>query len=523
MTPKVPARLGEICADVATGGFFLLLLMAMLALGLSRGVNHDEIQHLAAGAVFGRHGLLPYHDFPWLHMPNLVLLYGILFRWCGRMLLSARLVSVAAGWLTAVLVWAIVRRECREKEAVLRWLLPAAAVMLLVSNPIFREAYWRTWNHAVATLFAVAAVMAALRGGRGWGWAGVFLGLAIGTRVSFAPLLAPLVAAAMLHTGSGEIIFTARLKRAGVFCGGTAAGLSPAIVLCAMAPAQFVFGVFTFNSKVNILFRQSYLDQRITLHAKLLFPFKVLLADKSNALLAALFAAMVIAAAVRVFKLQGELRCRLLLVLGLIPFALIGAVAASPSQQEYYYPVVPLMVLAIGMAAAGLSGGRARWIGAGLIPAAALVTTAWSWHQYPGLAVLRKPSKWTTGPIHDAGVELRQCVPAGRVLTLEPLEPLEGGLDIYPALVTGGIAWRCERFVSPEDRVKLEILGPDNFAASMERTPPSAVLTNPRSAMDQPLVDWAQTHGYAAHPVAAHGKLVDAAVIWVRPQPKQKN
>ena len=514
------ARVAACGAAGLTAGGFALLLLLMLSLGLRRGMNHDESQYLAAGAVFGRHLLLPYRDFPYFHMPDLVLIYGALFRWCGSVLLAARLFSVAAGWLTSLVLWLMAWRECRGKPALVHWLLPAGAALLLVSNPIFRDAFWRTWNHAPATLFgmvAVAFAMGAGRDGRGLPWvrwfgSGLFIGLAIGTRLTFAPLIAPLAVAAVLEPGGGNLC--ERARRVAIFCGGAALSLLPALILFALAPAQFLFGNFTFNSKVNVLFRQSYHDTRAGFSAKLLFPFTTLLRDPANLLLALLFVGFVAAALSRIFKMPREARYRLLLVLSLVPFTLIGAVAPSPSQHEYYYALVPLMVLGIALSAAEFSTGGRAWLCLLLLLAGAAFATARTWNEYQRLAILKTPSEWAPVKFHEAGVEAAQWVRAGCVLTLNPIYPIEGGLDIYPALVTGGIAWRTERFVPPADRVRFQILGPDNFESVMEQRPPGAVLTTPSSELDPPLIAWAQAHGYAAHPLQARGKLVDQATVW---------
>ncbi|HEX4083580.1 MAG TPA: glycosyltransferase family 39 protein [Chthoniobacteraceae bacterium] len=510
-TSPTGSRMAGIAAGVATGALFLLLLALMLSMGLRRGVNHDESQHLAAGAVLAHSFLLPYRDFPYFHMPYLVFMYGALFSVSRSLLLAARILNVAAGWLTLLLLWQLVRRQC---EGAARWLLPAGAALLLFSNPIFREAFWRTWNHATSTLFCLAAISFAMARGREWRWffSGIFIGLATGTRLTFAPLVAPLALAAMFEPGSSAI--ADRVKKLVIYCGGVGVALFPALNLGALAPAQFIFGNFTFNSHANVLFRQSYHDSHSTLHAKLLYPFTTLMRDRSNLALAVLFALLVAAALVRFARLAPEKRYRLLLALGLIPFALIGAVAASPSQQEYYYALMPILILALSIAAT--APGFARWACL-LVAAVAAFTTARSWHEYQRLAILKKPSAWPPVQFHEAGLEMRQWVSKGRVLTLEPLYPLEGGLEIYPQLVTGGIIWRTEPFIPAADRDRFAILGPDNFAAALQHSPPAAVLTTPSSELEPPIIAWARAHGYAPHLLENRGKLVDQATVWTRP------
>ena len=517
--PVIRAGRGiEIAAAALSVAGLLFILLLMLSLGLRRGMNHDECLPLAAGKVLAQRFLLPYRDYPYFHMPDLVLLYGLLFRCCRYVLLPARLFSIVTGWLTVLLVWTVVRRECRGKPAAVRWLLPAAAVLLLFSNPVFREAFWRTWNHALATFFGLAAVALALRPRlvRRWFWAGVFIGLAIGTRLTFAPLFAPLALAAALEPAGG--VLRERARRVAIFGAGVAVSLIPSLILFAMAPAQFFYGNFVFNSTTNILFRQSYHNPQATLRARLLYPFGALLPDRANLVLAVVFAVAVAVALVRLSRMPAETRYRTLLVLGLIPFVFMGAIAPQVTQQEYYYPFIPLLALAIAMPAAALCSGRAAWIVIPVLLAPATLTTAWTWHEYQRLAILKSPSEWPAVVIHNAGLEARQWVPAGRVLTLEPILPLEGGLDIYPALVTGLIAWRAEPFVPPGDRDRLDMMGPDNFAAILEETPPAAIYATSTSELEGPMIDWARSHRYTPHVLQAKEKIVDSTTVWTRDQ-----
>jgi hypothetical protein len=515
-------RPANIAAGAVTLCGFLLFFLLMLSLGLRRGMIHDESQHLAAGALFGRHLLLPYRDFPYFHMPDLVFVYGAIFHFYGSMLFAARLLNVEAGWLTCVLIWYIVWRECRGISSLCRWLLPAAAALLLVSNPIFRETYWRAWNHATATLFALGSFALAMRpsasgspNGSRWFWSGLLLGLAIGTRLTFAPFFAPLAVACLFPVGP-------RIRSLLLFCAGNALALLPSLILFLVAPLQFYFGNFTFNSTVNILFRQFYHDSRISFHAKLLFLGALLRADIATFLLLLACVLFVVAAFIRFSKMPADLRYRLLLLLGLIPFGLFGALAASPSQPEYYYALIPILVLATALAAAFLCSGHFGWLSPLLLLIPAIYCTSRSWNEYQRIAILRDSSTWPPLLMHEAGAEAAMWIGKGQVMTLDPVFPLEGGLDIYPSLVTGIIEWRTEPFIAAADRDRLKILGPDNFVSTLDRSPPAALLTIDTTGFDAPLVAWAKSHRYAPRSLEPRGKLVDQPTIWTpSPYPQQ--
>ena len=288
-----------------------------------------------------------------------------------------------------------------------------------------------------------------------------------------------------------------------------------------MAPAQFLYGNFTFNSTTNILLRQSQHHPGATLGARLLYPFTTLLFDRSNLLLALLFVLLVAAALVRFSKIPAEARYRLVLVLGFIPFTFVGTIAPQVTQIEYYYPFVPLLALAIAISAAALSSGRAACILALFLLAPAILTTRWTWREYQWLTILKRPAEWPAVMFHEAGIESRRWIRTGRVLTFDPIVPLEGGLDICPALVTGGIAWRAEPFVAPADRDGLIMMGQDALSAKMEQMPPAAVFTTTRDGRegpDTPLIAWARNHRFTPHPLQPRGKMLDPITVWIPPR-----
>ena len=57
---------------IATGAFFALITVSLFAIAMCRGLSRDEHQFIAAGALLATEGLLPYRDFPYFHVPNLI-------------------------------------------------------------------------------------------------------------------------------------------------------------------------------------------------------------------------------------------------------------------------------------------------------------------------------------------------------------------------------------------------------------------------------------------------------------------
>src|SRR5688572_6039535 len=71
-----------------------LVFPFVLGLGMTQNMSHDEHQHVAAGALVAREGLVPYRDFPHFHTPYLAYVYAALFSVTDHLLVAARMVSV---------------------------------------------------------------------------------------------------------------------------------------------------------------------------------------------------------------------------------------------------------------------------------------------------------------------------------------------------------------------------------------------------------------------------------------------
>ena len=67
-----------------------LLVLRSMNLGFP---DHDEHQFVASATLLARHGLLPYRDYPYFHVPYLVFVDAGLFRITPYLLLAAQFFS----------------------------------------------------------------------------------------------------------------------------------------------------------------------------------------------------------------------------------------------------------------------------------------------------------------------------------------------------------------------------------------------------------------------------------------------
>lgn len=494
----------------------VVLFLVLLVLGagcLPRALNHDEAQFVASGALLNRAGLLPYLDYPYFHFPNLVFVFAGLFSAGNFLLLTARSFNVACAWLLLLLVFSLLLgafRSLGEK----RWPVAAAITLILALNPLFRFTAGRAWNHDLPMLASVAAFATLLRavqpdGSRRWMAAsGAFLGVAIGTRLTFLPLVVPFVALTVVFRPIGS----PRHRGVVIFFAAFAFSLLPTIALFAANPKNFLFYNLVSNGQLNLLFRRSAEPNNISLGEKLLFPLRLILRSPANLLFVIGFGVFA-----GWFPFREGWRSVLRFpeataILVIVPFAILGALIPTPSYRQYYYQVVPFLLLgtAFGIArfwtAPALRAKLFRLLT--LVLAASLLEVIPDLHQS---GVLTRPDRWDVWEVHKTGLEIRSKVGAGPVLTLSPLYPLEGGAGIYKEFCTGPFAWRIAPFAEEKNAARFDLVSADNLDEFLRDKMPPAILTRvEKRALEKPFVDYARSNKYRKVTLANGG------VLWLR-------
>ncbi|MEQ1862090.1 MAG: hypothetical protein ABMA13_19405 [Chthoniobacteraceae bacterium] len=481
---------------------------------MTEGVSHDEHQHIAAGMLWGRDGLLPYRDFPLFHTPYLTFVYGWLFRLTDYPLLAARLFSAGCATAMVALIGAVAFRAFRDRGTKVAWRVAMAVTGLCVVSSLFTGTTGRAWNQEPSTLLAVGAFVLLGHGldsaRRGWLLAsGALLGLAIGMRITYAPLIAPLGLATLL----GAQAWGVRLRAAMTFSAGLLAALAGVFVLYAKAPEAFIFGNFEF-AQASIDYRMATGEPRtMTLGKKIRFLWKEIVRGDAGFMLATLLP--VLTTLWLAWKKRVTVPAPLRRFALALPFVLWGSMAPSPVFDQYFYPLVPFLALAGIYSLAALPVGSRAWLWnwrAGLAGLVLAVGSAVRTETFDGLDHLFQPHKWATFEAHREGIALREHLPSGRVLTLAPLLPLEAGLRIDPAFAPGPFAWRVADYIDPAKARRLGIVTPATLAEHLAAVPPDGVLTGAEETGEAALVDYARARGFIAHP------LEEEQRIWAPPR-----
>jgi 4-amino-4-deoxy-L-arabinose transferase-like glycosyltransferase len=461
----------------------IVLAAALLANSMTKEVSRDEQMYCTAGVLLGQ-GQMIYRDFSYpSQLPYHPLLLAALYRSLGttHYLLAGRLVSVLCDILAVVFILLIYRSVFSpERRAGL--LLGLAATVLYVFNPLVDYAAGYAWNHDVVILCVVASLWLFVttdfqKGSRFWrmGLVGALLTFATCMRVTTA-LVELLFLAAVLVTAGGPVLN--RLRTALPFCGAALVVALWPLWVIAQAPQAFWLNLVQIPSLYGRWLHEigrTFNKIALTIEALTQPGYLVLLA-------------LSIYFAVRLWQTRSRLdrvERQKVVVVGLLP-PLFFVIAYIPPTMWHQYWAVPVPFLAIALAYplvalrrhAEESGIRRGYrVACGLVGAAALVTVlAYPvvWHRCLFLAV---PERWTPVELHSLSVKIGASLrEPGPVLTLGPLQALEGGRDIYPELSCGSVVYRvADRMAAPERQIT-HTVGPGTLPELVRAHPPAGVI-----------------------------------------------
>jgi len=530
-TDRVRRLLYGLGGALFLGGVFVLVL----GMSMRKIINHDEHQFVAAGVLIARQGLVPYLDFPYFHVPGLAYLYALLFQWTDRLLLAARGLSVAASWLMLALLFFAPVWLFGRKAAISSFLGGMFIVLLLLSTQTFRYTTGWSWNHDVPVLLMCVACWLQIRiltrsessrsvssgsvSSRPVSWRafliGLCMGLAVAMRASFAlpALVFALFALPLPGTkvhGWGGLMW--------LIVGGVVGG-TPAWVFLLLAPTPFLFGNFEYVrlNTAHYLESGGLLPGQVWLQKWEMTRNSMITVWRANF-------ALVLLSVAQLIRVSIQARSRptqdWVFLCVLIPAALISGYAPTPMQVQYIYLVFPLLAL-LNLVLLR----RDPWprFGLTLVVVAALYAATQAGQDFRDSWVAAwQPSEWTANRVHDEGRRMAELSEHGHVITLSPIYPLEGGVDIVPGLVSGPFGWRVANLVEPEVRAAMGIVGPDEalprLEAAFARGTPYAILVGIHGAhatLEPPLVAFAQAHGYRSVPVM--GFAPEPGALWLPP------
>lgn len=461
------------------------------------GINHDEHQFLAPAALVAREGLLPYRDFPLFHLPDLTFVYALFYK-CENPLLLARLFNVLCAVASVCLIFAYSFQKFFAWPFWRRFGVAAGFAGLMLFAPLFIETSGKTWNHDLPVLCTILAIWlhtasAKNSGRKQWLCAaasGLCFGLAVGSRLTFAPLAAPFLLAIWFFP---RIQTKQKLVLAALFSLATLVALLPVIWTFCAASHQFLFGNFEFPRLPLLDPTQARAQKTIKLWRKARFFVKEV-AEKNPAVFLLFFVAAIPVLG-KHLRTRGARDFESLFFALLIPFVFFGCFAPTRYQYQHYYALLPVCVMATIHA---LSTVVWRQTGVWFVSACLLFAVAAGAKGYRPILKIADVDDWVPIESHRLGLEMQKLVPAqGKVLTLAPIVPLEAGLKIYPEFATGPFAMRLAHLVAPERRKIMHLVSREDLRGFLRADPPAAILLGYESAeVEKPLREFAERNGY---------------------------
>lgn len=499
-SPPPPAPGRWACSRWLLAGAALLLLALLFGRSMLRTFDLDEHQFVAPAVFLSDHGLVPYHDYPYFHMPHLVYLHGALAAWVPYKLLLARAVSALCGWGAVLLLGRAGWKALRGRPAGARWLLVGGTLAAYGTSQLFVYTSGWAWNHDSAVLCALGAYLLLLRGLRAGrvgpvAAAGALAGLAVGIRLSFAFIVVPLGVA--VWCGRSPLTRRGRGLALAAAAGAAALALLPAWAHWARDPGAFVFGNVRYAGLNTRWYAQIGAD--MSAGGKLGYLFRKMFSDPGNAFLFLLGGYALGYALWKRRAWRSRFGNELGLLAGLLPALLVGAVGPNPVQQQYCYMLLPFLTLAglyvIALecrAPAGLRRWRRVVLWGALLPAA-VGLPRWYWP----VIYLPRVRDWTPLQVHRAGDWIKgHCPPGGRVLTADPLFPLEAGLGAYPDYAVGRFVLHVGGLMSPAERRRFHMSWGEELDRALAERPPDAVFRHARVPAAGPLAEYARAHHF---------------------------
>lgn len=486
--------------------FFLILLFLLVNKSMQE-FSHDEHQFIASAQLLASQHLLPYKDYLHLHVPNLVFIYAVIFKFTNYLLLSARLFSIFCAFLSLCFIFLIAFKLFYRKSFISRFFIATISVLFIFTNPLFIYTTGFAWNHDFPLLLFLLAFVVhsyALRDNKKTKWiflSGILVGLAVGSRLSFIFAVIPFIAIIFLNPNQAEK--NKNLHLFYLFILGFLLSTAHLFLMFISAPKQFIF--------CHLINSLGFFKRKILLSKFTNLKDNAIL-NPANFTLFFAFVYLIIMVGMRGFKrIEYQLETKFLLIL--IPFLFMGSFIPRILFPQYFYQIIPFLLLGILYCLASLQEQNYsnRWA----LKIFLILTISVIFYEFITQSSLRKIvsfNEWFPVQAHEIGVEIKTALGKGKVLTLAPIFPLEGELDIYPEFAAGPFIWRLANrapLLYKKMRKDLNIVTKNDLGVLLSADPPKAILVGFEGDLENPFIAYAKEHMYKEL------KLSNSKTLWV--------
>ena len=486
---------------------------------MHKELDHDEHQFIASGELLAQKTLIPYKDYPYFHMPYLVFVYAAIFKHTNELVFSARVFSVICSLFTLGIVFFITLNAFRRQQIITQFLIASGSVLCLMTTSLFTFTSGKAWNHDSSILISLVAYVLHCYGAKkekqlNWVLAsGIFLGIAIGFRLTFALLIVPFLIMIVFYPANDHAIKKIRLIFS--FSFGVFMGILPVLLLFFLAPEQFLFGNLMY-AKLNTLYRQETgYTQAMTASGKLTYFLINVVSKPGNLKVFLPFMFLILSPNFLKRYDNASNHFEIIFIVILFPFLLAGALAPTPSFYQYFYAPIPfLMIGSLYLIAYFYNHQEKLRLGnklfGNIIIVFMFVSSVFGLLYYKDINILLSSNEWFPNEAHKIGTEIALRVDKGRVLTLAPIFPLEGKLEIYEEFATGPFAWRTAHLLPYTKRRELAIISESDLDDFLKTKLPNAILLGYEGGLEEPFFRFAKNNSYKG------SKLSNGKILFIR-------
>ncbi|HEV7307795.1 glycosyltransferase family 39 protein [Ensifer sp.] len=524
-----PTKTFGVFYSIATSLFFAFLSVLLFLRIMNFEMRRDEQLYVPPIKLLD--GAALYSDFFYNHPPGSAWYFYGVSKLVGpsHLLLSGR-VGVFLAWiLFAVVVVGVVHALTRSG-----WVTVCVVVLSLVNELFLTQTGVGATNNFLPWPFALLGLslfLLALRNERRRAMlvalSGFFLALAVSFKLSAIAFIPAVAIAAFLLPQSLRLKERLVQVVAPLTVGGLIGG-APILFYLLRDPQLLLAHVVRYHTGPHPQYwRLASGDGEggaMSLAQKLALAQEIWLAPAVAVALAAL-----LAVALTVFSRRAESRTpepgmrrgELLVLLGVVLTSIAMSFVPTPGFPQYFAPPLICVPLAFGLFLETLGPTSLPSVRPILLSAAvlALAVNAPRLGQYIGKAV--HPAQWTTMRVHEAGMTIAERMQAagvsGKVATLSPIYPLEGGLDVYPELATGPFAYRTASVTSPELAKYYRMTSPETVGALFDQEPPAALLLGFDDELEKPMRAYAESHGYVLSAPLGFKDRYGTPVLYLKP------
>lgn len=506
-------KISKIAMGALASGALVVTTVGLYARLMNYEMRRDE-QLYVSPAALPKHQRL-YEDFFYNHVPGSVWFYDAAYAvfGAGGLLFSARtalfFVWIAFAAAIAFFAW----RLTRSIAAVV------ASVTLIVANDFLLGVVGSTaTNNFLPLPFAFVGLCLFALGISGQGIlnknagteatnqltifaAGVALALSLSLKISAIAFIGPVACAAFLLPGSISFLVRLRTVVLPLALGGLV-GAAPVLFEFLRAPELFVAHVFQYHTGPHIAYwsgdTASDEDVALGIGAKAMLAHQIWFGGVTLLLM---FAAIIVfTTSLFVGQKSAANRGPEYLAVAVGASVALFGFAPTPAFPQYFAPLTIALLFAVLISAPRAITVSPKVMNVAFAGIAALAFFVGAPRLAQHATKITAPERWMVSRVHDAGTRIAAAMKIagveGKVLTLLPIYPLEGGLDVYPEFATGQFVYRTADLTNAGLLEKYRTTTPSRIAKFLSEDPPAAMLLGFEPDLEAPMAAFAEARGY---------------------------